>query len=63
MRSAKAFAGLSDNKLQLVKGALKKHEMFTSQRLLCDAINYFVVLDGQVITPEGVLFKVGKSEV
>ena len=59
MRGMSVFKDLSDYRLGLIKGIMQNHEMFTGQRLLCDSLNLFVVMEGQVISPEGVIFKAG----
>ena len=55
MRMA-VFKDLSDYRLGLVKSSMQNHEMFLGQRLLC-SLNLFVVMEGQVISPDGKLFK------
>ncbi len=59
LRSAQIFTDLTDKALAVVRSKVKNREMFNGQRLLCDSTNVFIVLDGEVISPEGVLFKVG----
>ena len=59
MRSAAVFKDLSDYRLSLIKNSMQNHEMFTGQRLLCDSLNLFVVMEGQVISPNGDIFKSG----
>ena len=38
---------------------MQNHEMFTGQRLLCDSLNLFVVMEGQVISPTAIFAKSG----
>lgn len=60
MRSMKVFKDLSDFRLGEVKGAIQNHEMFSGQRLLCDSVNLFIIMDGEVNSPEGAIFKSGE---
>jgi len=59
LRSAKEFADLSDRSLAQLRPQMKMHEMFNGQRLLCDTQHLFIVLDGSLGAPDGVLYKVG----
>jgi serine/threonine protein kinase/CRP-like cAMP-binding protein len=59
LRSAPVFEDLSDYRLTLVKDSLSYHDMFTGQRLLCDSVHFFIILDGQVFSPDGIVYKSG----
>ena len=59
LRSCPVFTELSDRSLQKVRELVKNREMFSGQRLLCDSNNLFIILEGQVISPDGEVFKVG----
>jgi len=59
LRATKVLADVSDRSLAKLRTSMKTHEMFNGQRLLCDAQHLFVVLDGSLGAPDGVIFKVG----
>ncbi len=59
LRSAKELDDVSDRSLAQLRPKMKMHEMFNGQRLLCDSQNLFIVLDGTLGAPDGVLYKVG----
>ena len=61
LRSAATFSELTDRSLNVVRLQMKKHEMFNGQRLLLDSQHLYVVLDGVLGAPDGVLYKVGSA--
>ena len=63
LRSSPTFVDVTDRSLTILRdtGKFKNHEMFNGQRMLCDSQHIFVVLDGYVSSPDGILYKVGNS--
>ncbi len=61
IRSCNIFNELSDKSLIIIRNILKtkEKEMFHGQRLLCDSLNIYIVMDGEVTNADSDVYKVG----
>jgi len=59
LRSAKLFQDLSDNRLRLLVEGMDKVSSFNGQRIVCDGAHLVAIMDGQMESSTGIVFKVG----
>lgn len=59
LKAAPTFSVLSDYRLQMLRKALQTHNMFTGQRMVCDANNILIVMIGTVETAFGLILGAG----
>lgn len=53
LRSCKVFNSLSENKLRTFRGSFYNHTMFKGQRLVCDPINIYIIMEGLIESASG----------
>jgi len=59
LRASPVFHSLNDKHLHFIKAMLVNHSMFKGQRIMCDASNLFIVMDGQIEDSKSKIHKSG----